>query len=263
MIELLIWPWIGGLIIAFTTGPLGSFVVWRRMAYFGDTLAHAALLGVALGWIFQLNLTLAVVLFCLLLAVLLSTLMYQRIIAADTLLGILSHSSLAIGLVIISLFNDQPVDLMAMLFGDLLALTAEDMLWILSSSAVVLGLLAYFWKPLLNHTISPELAHVEGVNTSFMRTLLFVLIAMVIAIAMKVVGVLLITSLLIIPAASARRLAATPEQMAIWASLLGCVAVTGGVALSWFYDTPAGPSVVVVASALFFCLYLWPKRTAA
>ena len=259
MIELLLWPWLGGMLIALTTGPLGSFVVWRRMAYFGDTLAHAALLGVALGWILQINLTLAVVIFCLLLAILLSTLMYQRIIAADTLLGILSHSSLAIGLVIISLFNDQPVDLMAMLFGDLLALGQADMLWISISAIGVLGILAYFWQPLLNHTISPELAHVEGVNTNLMRTLLFVLIALVIAIAMKVVGVLLITSLLIIPAASARRLSRTPEQMAIWAALLGCLAVTGGMALSWFYDTPAGPSIVMVASGVFFAMYLMPK----
>ena len=262
MIELLLWPWLGGMMIAATTGPLGAFVVWRRMAYFGDTLAHAALLGVALGWIFHINLTLAVVLFCLLLAILLSTLMYQRIIAADTLLGILSHSSLAIGLVIISLFNDQPVDLMAMLFGDLLAISAEDMLWVGASAMIILGLLIYFWQPLLSHTICPELAHVEGVNTTFMRTLLFVLIAMVIAIAMKVVGVLLITSLLIIPAASARRLSTTPEQMAIWASVLGCLSVSGGMALSWHYDSPAGPSVVVVASVLFFTLYLWPRSSS-
>ncbi|MDP6969191.1 MAG: zinc ABC transporter permease subunit ZnuB [Gammaproteobacteria bacterium] len=260
MIELLLWPWLGGMLIAVATGPLGAFVVWRRMAYFGDTLAHAALLGVALGWILQINLNLAVVLFCLLLAILLSTLMYQRIIATDTLLGILSHSSLAIGLVIISMFNDQPVDLMAMLFGDLLALGIDDMAWISISVALALGVLAWFWRPLLSHTICPELAHVEGVNNNLMRTLLFVLIAMVIAIAMKVVGVLLITSLLIIPAASARRLASTPEQMAIWASLFGCLAITGGMSLSWYYDSPAGPSVVVVASATFFCLYLWPRQ---
>ncbi|MCP4880566.1 MAG: zinc ABC transporter permease subunit ZnuB [Gammaproteobacteria bacterium] len=260
MIDILLWPWLGGMLIAATTGPLGAFVVWRRMAYFGDTLAHAALLGVALGWMLHINLTLAVVLFCLLLAILLSALMYQRIIATDTLLGILSHSSLAVGLVIISLFNDQPVDLMAMLFGDLLAIGSEDMLWISLSCAIVLAILAYYWQPLLNHTICPELAHVEGVNTNFMRTLLFVLIAMVIAIAMKIVGILLITSLLIIPAASARRLATTPEQMAMWAALLGCFAATGGMALSWIYDTPAGPSVVVIASAVFFILYLAPAK---
>ena len=259
MADFLLWAWLGGLMIAAIAGPLGSFMVWRRMAYFGDTLAHAALLGVALGLFLHVNISLAVVLVCLLLAILLSTLMHKRIIATDTLLGILSHASLSLGLVSLSLFDHQNIDLMGFLFGDLLAIGQQDLMWIALACALVLGILVWIWKPLLSITVNEELAQVEGINVAWMRTLLMLLVAVVIAVAMKVVGVLLITSLLIIPAAAARRLSDSPEQMALLASLLGMLAVSGGLALSWFYDTPAGPSVVVIASALFFLLFSFPR----
>jgi len=259
MADFLLWAWLGGLMIAAVAGPLGSFMVWRRMAYFGDTLAHAALLGVALGLLLHVNISLAVVLVCLLLALLLSTLMHKRIIATDTLLGILSHASLSLGLVSLSLFDHQAIDLMGFLFGDLLAIGQQDLLWIALACSLVLVILVRIWTPLLSITVNEELAQVEGINVAWIRTLLMLLVAVVIAVAMKVVGVLLITSLLIIPAAAARRLSSSPEQMALLASLLGMLAVTGGLALSWFYDTPAGPSVVVIASALFFLLFSFPR----
>jgi len=259
MANFLLWAWLGGLMIAAVAGPLGSFMVWRRMAYFGDTLAHAALLGVALGLLLQVNISLAVVLVCLLLALLLSTLVHKRIIATDTLLGILSHASLSLGLVSLSLFDHQSIDLMGFLFGDLLAIGQHDLLWIALACCLVLVILVSIWTPLLSITVNEELAQVEGINVAWMRTLLMLLVAVVIAVAMKVVGVLLITSLLIIPAAAARRLSSSPEQMALLASLLGMLAVTGGLALSWFYDTPAGPSVVVIASTLFFLLFSFPR----
>ena len=259
MASFLLWAWLGGLMIAAIAGPLGSFMVWRRMAYFGDTLAHAALLGVALGLLLQINLSLAVVLVCLLLAILLSTLMHRRIIATDTLLGILSHASLSLGLVSLSLFDHQSFDLIGFLFGDLLAINQQDLIWIAVACLLVLIILVPIWRPLLAITVNEELAKVEGINVAWMRTLLMLLVAIVIAVAMKVVGVLLITSLLIIPAAAARRLSSSPEQMALLASLLGMIAVSGGLALSWFYDTPAGPSVVIIASALFFVLFSLPR----
>jgi zinc transport system permease protein len=259
MADFLLWAWLGGLMIAAITGPLGCFMVWRRMAYFGDTLAHAALLGVALGLLLHINISMAVVLVCLLLALLLSTLMHKRIIATDTLLGILSHASLSLGLISLSLFDHKAIDLMGFLFGDLLAIGYQDLTWIALACGLVLVILIRIWKPLLAITVNEELAQVEGINVAWIRTLLMLLVAVVIAVAMKVVGVLLITSLLIIPAAAARRLSNSPEQMALLASLLGMLAVSGGLALSWFYDTPAGPSIVVIASALFFVLFSFPR----
>ena len=256
MPDFLLHALLAGIGVALVAGPLGSFAVWRRMAYFGDTLAHAALLGVAFGLLLAINLNVAVTLVCLLLALLLVLLQQNRFIATDTLLGILSHSTLALGLVFVSLFGDTRVDLMAYLFGDLLTVSLADVATIFGVSGLVLLLLVLLWRPLLAITVHEELAEVEGVPVRLVRTALMLLIALVIAIAMKVVGVLLITALLIIPAAASRRLTRTPEQMAIGASLLGCLAVTAGLAASFHWDTPAGPSVVLSASCLFLLTLL-------
>ncbi len=251
MPELLIAPLMAGLFIAIAAGPLGSFVVWRRMAYFGDTLAHASLLGVALGVLLNININLALIVCCLGLALILVSLQRQQLVATDTLLGILAHSSLSLGLVAISFFDNVRVDLMAYLFGDLLAVDQNDVLMIGTGAVVMLGLLAWLWRPLLSMTINEEMARVEGVNVEAMRLILMLMIGLVIALAMKFVGALIITSLLIIPPAIARRFSTSPEQMAVNASVAGMLAVISGLWLSWNYDTPAGPSVVVSAASLF------------
>ncbi len=251
MPDFLIHALLAGIGVAVVAGPLGSFAVWRRMAYFGDTLAHSALLGVALGLLLSINLNTAVVLGCLVLALILVGLQQNRYIATDTLLGILSHSTLALGLVCVSLLDNTRIDLMGYLFGDLLAATRTDVATIFAVSALVLALLIWLWRPLLAITVHEELASVEGVPVAAVRLALMLLMALVIAIAMKIVGVLLITALLIIPAAASRRLTHTPEQMAIVASLLGCLSICAGLAASFYWDTPAGPSVVLSASLLF------------
>jgi zinc transport system permease protein len=259
MIDFLLYPLLAGLGVAAVAGPLGCFVVWRRMAYFGDTLAHSALLGVALGVLLNIDLGIAVTAICLVMALTLVAIEKQETLAIDTILGILSHSALAAGLVVISLLSDIRVDLMSLLFGDLLSVTTTD-LWVIYTGAIVaLALLATLWKSLISITVEPELANVEGVNVTRVRTALMIITALVIAIAMKIVGVLLITALLIIPAAAARRISATPEFMAIIASLTAMISVVSGLAASWFIDTPAGPSIVISAT-LIFCLSLGLKQ---
>ena len=262
MPDFLLYALLAGLALALVAGPLGSFVVWRRMAYFGDTLSHAALLGVALGLMLDVSPTLAVTVGCVLLATLLVTLQSRQPLASDTLLGILAHSTLSLGLVALSFMQDVRIDLMSYLFGDLLAVGPTDLAWIIGGSALVLVVISLMWRHLLAITVHEELARVEGLPVAAIRLGLMLLIAVVIAVAMKIVGVLLITSLLIIPAAAAQRHARTPEQMALGASLLGIVAVCGGLSLSWFKDTPAGPSIVVTAAALFLLSFALPKRNA-
>ena len=260
--DFLIYALVGGIGVALVAGPLGAFVVWRRMSYFGDSLAHSALLGVAIGIFFEINLNIAIIICCLLLAILLVAMQKQHFIATDTLLGIMAHSSLSLGLVTISFIEDARIDLMAFLFGDLLAILPEDLQWILLGGVLVLSLLYYYWPQMIAMTINEELAAVEGVPVAKMRLLLMLMIALVIAVAMKIVGVLLITSLLIIPAASARPLSRSPERMALLASLLGCAAVVIGLLASFEFDTPAGPSVVVAAMMIFMSIYLWPRKVA-
>lgn len=251
MIELLLPGWLAGILLACAAGPLGSFVVWRRMSYFGDTLAHASLLGIAFGLLLNINPFYAVIAVTLLLAVGLVWLEKRPQLAIDTLLGIMAHSALSLGLVVVSLMSNVRVDLMAYLFGDLLSVTLPDIISIGLGVSVVIGVLAWQWRNLLSMTISQDLAHVDGVNIQRTKMLLMLVTALTIGVAMKFVGALIITSLLIIPAATARRFARTPEQMAGFAVIVGMLAVTGGLTFSAFYDTPAGPSVVLSAAVLF------------
>ncbi|MEW5248623.1 zinc ABC transporter permease subunit ZnuB [Microbulbifer discodermiae] len=239
-----------GLLVAVASGPLGCFAVWRRMAYFGDTLAHSALLGVTLGFLLQIQPTLAVGATCCLLALLLVSLQRRQQLSVDTLLGILSHSMLALGIVTVSLVGIQ-VDLLSLLLGDLLAVSTRDLL-LMGVAVIVIGSLLYFlWEQLLAFTLHEELAAVEGVPVERVRLALMLMLALLIAIAMKVVGVLLITALLIIPAAGARRFSNSPERMALLASAIGCCAVVLGLLASALWDTPAGPSIVLAAGILF------------
>ncbi|MCB1850033.1 MAG: zinc ABC transporter permease subunit ZnuB [Gammaproteobacteria bacterium] len=240
-----------GIGIALVAGPLGVFVVWRRMAYFGDTLAHSALLGLALGFLLDVNLNVAILSVAVLIALLLLLLQSRRQLAADTLLGILAHSTLSVGLVVMAFQESLRVDLVGYLFGDVLAVSREELGWIWGGGVLVLAALAVLWRPLLAVTVHEELAQVEGVPVVPVRLSFMLMIALVIAISMKIVGVLLITSMMIIPAAAARRFSRTPEQMALVAALLGTAAVCMGLAASWQWDTPAGPSVVVCAALLF------------
>lgn len=246
---------LGGLGVALIAGPLGCFVVWRRMAYFGDTLAHSALLGIALSFLISVPLNLGVITTSVILAIALMLFSRNKTLATDTLLGILAHSALAIGLVALSFMPNVRIDLTGLLFGDLLAMNRNDLLWIYGGAALILTLLTVLWRGLLMSTIHEELARVEGVPVERLRLLLMLMFALVIAVAMKMVGVLLITALLIIPAATARRLASTPEQMAAMAVVFGFIAVAGGLSMSWHLDTPAGPSVVVTAFVTFLVVY--------
>lgn len=265
---------LGGLGIAMIAGPLGCFIVWRRMAYFGDTLAHSALLGIALGFLlnikqisyFELTLNTLLILstlgVCIAIALLLVILQSQKRFATDTLLGILAHSALSLGLVALAFLQKEGlrIDLYVYLFGDLLAVTRHDLYWIYGGGGLTLLCLVLIWRSLLSVTVHEELAQVEGVPVTWVRLLFMLMVALVIAIAMKIVGILLITSMLIIPPATARHFAHTPEQMAVLAIFIGCLAVVQGLYMSWHWDTPAGPSVVVAATSLFLLAFLFPRR---
>lgn len=242
---------LAGIGVALVAGPLGCFIVWRRLSYFGDTLAHAALLGVALAFLLEINLTIAVFLVSSAVAVSLLFLQKRATLSSDALLGLLSHSALALGLVVLALMTTVRLDLMGLLFGDILSVSRADILTIYSGGALVLAVLAVIWRSLFAATVNRELAEAEGLSPDRVNIVFMLLMAVVIAIAMKIVGVLLITALLIIPAATARRLSSGPEQMALFSALLGAAAVIVGLNGSLRWDTPSGPSIVVACVGLF------------
>ena len=253
---------LAGFGVAIVAGPLGAFVVWRRMAYFGDALSHSALLGVGLGLVLGVDPVIGVIAVCVAVAILLALSQRQKSLAGDTVLGIMAHATLAIGLVALAFLTSVRVDLMGYLLGDVLAVTNKDLLRIWIAGAAALIVLAVIWRPLLAATVHEDLARVEGVPVRGVQLTLMVLMAVVIAIAMKVVGVLLITSLLIIPSAATRRFCHTPEQMAALAALLGCCAVALGIWSSFRFDTPAGPSIVVAETVIFLLTVLVPGRAS-
>ncbi|MFK8076581.1 MAG: metal ABC transporter permease [Granulosicoccus sp.] len=243
---------LAGLAVAFAAAPIGCFVVWRRMAYFGDATAHAAILGVAMSLAFSQSIFAGTLVVSVLMAYLVSVLSWKTH-SMDTLLGVLSHSALAIGLVAVSFVPGIRVDLNAYLFGDILAVTSTDLLVIWLGAISVVALITWRWSALLMVTLNPELAHASGINPRREQLVLTVSLAIVVAVAIKVVGVLLITAMLIIPAASARPMSRTPEGMAVYAATIGILSILLGIYSSYLFDTPTGPTVVC-AAAVFFCL---------
>lgn len=249
----LLRAFLGGAGIALIAGPFGVFIVWRRMAFYGDTLAHSGLLGVCLGFLLGLSPTIGVLIVCLALAILLVILQSRERLAADTLLGMLSYTALALGLVALSFLDAIRFDLSTFLFGDLLAVSNNDLVWIWSGGVMAFAVLMAIWRPLLAATVDEALASAEGVPVRRTQAIFTLLVALIIACAIKVVGVLLITALLIIPAATAQRFARSPEHMAVFASVIALFSLIAGLLFSLYFDTPAAASVVTSA-ALFFVL---------
>ena len=242
---------IAGIGIALVTGPLGCFVVWRRLSFFGDTLAHSALLGVLLSVSFDINISLSVFAVSSLVALLLLRLQKTTYLANDALLGLLSHSSLAIGLVVLGFLSFIRFDIMGVLFGDILSVNINYLLAIWLGGALILLVLWFIWKPLFASTVNYELAEAEGMKPERMNAIFTILLAALIAIAIKMVGLLLITGMLIIPTAMARNLSNNPKQMVIFSIIGGLLSVFIGLYTSFEINTASGPTIITVALILF------------
>ena len=253
---------IAGIGIAIVTGPLGCLVIWRRLSYFGDTLAHSALLGVTLAYAFSFNISLSVFIISGTVALLLISLQKRTKLAGDSLLGLLAHSSLAIGLVLIGFLSSIRFDLMGLLFGDILAVTTQDILIIWFGGLIILGILFYIWKSIFAATVNYDLAAAEGMKPDLSNFIFTIILAGVIAISIKMIGALLITGLLLIPAATARSLSNNPFQMVILSILIGITSVITGLFGSLELNTASGPSIVVAALVLFILSISFNRSTA-
>ena len=249
--DFLIRALIAGIGIALVAGPLGCFVVWRRLSFFGDTLAHSALLGVLLSISFNINISITIFVVSSLVALLLLRLEKTTYLAGDSLLGLISHSSLAIGLLILGFLSSIRFDIMGILFGDILSVNTNDLLVIWIGGALILFVLWFIWKPLFASTVNYDLAEAEGMKPEIVNTIFTILLAALIAISIKMVGILLITGLLIIPTAMARNLSNNPRQMVILSIVGGLLSVFIGLYASFEINTSSGPSIVSVALILF------------
>ncbi len=260
--EFFIHALLAGAMLALATAPLGCFVVWRKMAYYGDALAHSALLGVVMGLLWEIPLILAIVPIAVSIALVLGFASEKSRLSSDTMLGIIAHGGLALGVTVMAMTPNLQVDLMAYLFGDILAVTSDDLIVIYLLATTVLIALWLRWRALILITLNEDMAKVQGVNVRQNRILLMLLIALTVAISIKLVGLLLITSLLILPAAVARFFSATPPKMAFIAVLIALIMVIGGLSASLQLDTPSGPTIVLVGVMLFLGASLIKRRAS-
>ena len=249
-----------GIGLALITGPLGWFIDWRRLSYFGDTIAHSALLGVVIAYALDFNLIIAVFVVSCVLALSLLFLQRRTNLPDDALLGLLAHSVLAIGLVLLGILSFIRIDLMGLLFGDILSVNFTDLLFVWIGGGIVLIVLILIWRPLFAGTVNLELAKAEGLNPDFANAIFTLLIASVIAISIKIVGILLITGLLIIPAAASRNLSSSPIQMAILSSIIGVASVVLGIQTSMIWNTPTGPTILTITLGVFIATMLPLKK---
>ena len=242
---------IAGIGMAIVAGPLGCLVIWRRLSYFGDTLSHSALLGVTLAYAFSINISLSVFIMSGIVAMLLISLQKRTKLAGDSLLGLLAHSTLAVGLVLIGFLSSIRFDLMGLLFGDILAVNEIDLMFIWIGGALILLVLKLIWKPLFASTVNYDLAEAEGMKPDKINAIFTILMAAIIAISIKIVGLLLITGMLIIPAAMARNISNNPQQMVVLSIVGGLLSVMIGLFSSLEFNTPSGPSIITAALILF------------
>ena len=244
---------IAGLGVALIAAPLGCFVVWRRMAYFGEATAHAALLGIALSLALELPIFAGTLVAALLMAWVVTQLS-GRELASDTLLGVTAHAGLALGLVVASFLTGVRIDLMAYLFGDILAVSLSDLYIIWFGVIIGLVLIYWRWSPMLISTLNEELAYSNDINPKREKLFLTLALAVTVAVSIKVVGLLLISALLIIPAAAARNISQTPEKMVITTAIIGVISAVSGLQFSYFFNSPPGPSIVCVSLVCFLIL---------
>ena len=242
---------LAGIAVALISGLVGCFVVWRRMSYYGESIAHSSLLGVGLGILMGIGINLGVIFTCLLFGILFLWLQQSKVLSSDTLLGVLAHLALSVGVIVISM-NRVKIDIHSFLFGDILTVTQNDLWGMYLAVLVVVIIICLNWSSLLLVTIDEDLAKAEGVNPLFINLLLTSILTIVVAVSIQIIGLLLITSMLIIPAAASRRLVNSPETMAVVATVIGILSVIIGIFLSVEIDAPSGPSIVVVSAILFF-----------
>ena len=250
---------IAGLATAALTGPIGCFIIWRRMSFFGDTLAHSALLGVALGLLLSINQTVTVFVLGLAVSACLHWLTKRATLSSDASLGILSHGTLALGLLLISFLPPSRTDITSLFFGDILATSRQDV-WMMLTGLLVGGfILRMIWHPMVVATINKDIATAEGRSSQLSEIIFMTLLTMVIAFSFKIVGVLLISALLIIPASTARQIATSPEIAALFAIIIGCLSVGAGLTASLYADTPSGPAIVTAALGFFIMAFIFKQ----
>ena len=244
------------LVTALLLGPLcgliGVFVTARRMAFFSDTISHAALAGIAVGfWLGFADPTLPMVAVGLGVAALMLWLKEKTDLLTDTIMALLLSGSVAFGIVVISLLKGFRGELHRYLFGDILSVGPQEVWLAFAVSVVVAAAVAVRLNALTLLTASEDLAHVSGIPVRRLNYAFVLVLTVVVALSIRLLGIILVTSLLVIPPAAARNIARNLRQQIVLAVVAGALGGGGGVTLSYRFDLPCGPSIVLTSVALF------------
>ena len=257
---------IAPLVLAIIAGPVGCLIVWRRMAYFGDAIAHSALLGVAVGLFIGFAPNIGVALICAVFAILLVYLQHRRKLSIDTLLGILAHGALAIGLLLVfwsaletghgshhepNHTIDPHTLLEIYLLGSLENISMNQNIILIIGALIIAVILKLIWEPLILMTLNMDLARAEGVPTLRLQYIMMGIMTALVVMGLQITGVLFITSLLIMPAAAARQISTTPEKMILWAVIFAFSGVLSGYIASHEIHLPPGPTIVSALTTIF------------
>lgn len=248
------------LVLSFLTAPVGCFVVWRKMSYFGATLAHSTLLGAVLGILLGVGMMVGVIGFTVILAITLGLLIRERYLSADALLGMMAHFILAVGLIAVSVMDDLRIDLMAYLFGSVFAVDKSIFYAMIIVTLIAVFVLIFYWKAFLNLTVCQEIAQAERLISGKTELIFVICLAATVSLGMQAVGALLIIALLIIPAITARLFAKSMLSMVVYSWLITITSIVCGMILSLYLDLPAEASIVVFSGLLFFVLFELSKR---
>ncbi|WP_343377602.1 iron chelate uptake ABC transporter family permease subunit [Buchnera aphidicola (Formosaphis micheliae)] len=255
--ELFLQGWLAGMLLTLVTGPLGSFIVWRRMTFLSDTLSHSSLLGLAGGIFFNINPFYMVLFLLLILSLFIVILEQDLYLSLDLILGIMTNSAVSLSMIIFNCISEKDrIDVSNYFFGNLLKITLFDVVMVAMIITIILLILYIYWNKILLCSINPELAIIEGVNIFKIRLIFMFITTLTIIIAIKLIGSLIITSLLIMPAAIAKRFSSSPEQMAILATIIGMFGMTSGIIISILFSFPISSSIVLSLLIFFVISYM-------
>ncbi|RJQ56622.1 MAG: metal ABC transporter permease [Nitrospiraceae bacterium] len=250
---------IASLIVGILCPFVGNFVVLRRMSFFSDAISHSAFAGIAVGALLGMDLSLSSLVVSLLVSLLIAFLSEKTTLSHDTVIGIAFSGAIASGMLVLGMLKGYRADVFTFLFGDILAITDTDLLLLLIISVLSVAFLLFFSKPFLQISFNSDLARVEGINVRLFEYLLFFIIAVVVTVSLKIIGIILVTSLLIVPAAAARNLASSMKRLFSLSCVFGLVSGILGMTASVYLNTASGPTIVLVSIGIFFLTMLKPS----
>ena len=251
---------ISGIGIAFITGLLGCFVVWKKMAYFGESLGHSAVLGIGIGLLLGIGDNIAVLLVIITFSLIVTYLQNKEAFSNDLILAVLAHGLLSIGIILISINPDPNFNLHSFLFGDILTVSLNEIFLIFLSAIFIYLIILTNWKALLITIISKDLAKSQNINNFKIELLFTFTMALAVAISIKIIGALLITSMLIIPSSCAKQLVNNPKNMVIISIIISILSILIGILCSYYFDIPSGPAIILTSFSAFFIINLLKSK---